>query len=83
LHGVTGKILVEQLFPEDVGKFADDVCEAWESIQSILTQPEQELGLSCRVRRLPVTKGNNAIIVLAICYRYVIVQYANIIKYNI
>jgi len=31
-----GKVLLFHLFPEDIGTFAEEVCESWSQIQDVL-----------------------------------------------
>jgi len=56
-----GTTLVEQLFPNELSKFADSVCECWDSVSNIPQLPkgsDSGCALSTRLRQLlPVTTG--------------------------
>jgi hypothetical protein len=58
---VAGKPFVERLFPNEMGAFADECCESWDSISDIPMLPagsDTGANLSNRLRKLiPVVKG--------------------------
>lgn len=57
-----GKLLAENLFPNDIGTFVDDCCDCWEAIANVPQLPvgsDEGAALSSRLRKLiPIAKGN-------------------------
>lgn len=56
-----GSIIVEQLFPDELGTFSDEVCEHWDDISDIPHLPagsDEGSSVAVRLRQmLPTAKG--------------------------
>jgi hypothetical protein len=61
----SGRPLVEQLFPNELGQFCDEVCERWEELSAVPHLPEgSDLGacMSARLRQMiPISHGTSCL----------------------